>query len=401
MGHVPCNQNRKQLGRVPFFRIKKNVVVLGAVSFFTDIASEMLYPIIPIFLTSVLGAPMSIVGLIEGIAESTASVLKAVSGWFSDRIKKRIPFVAAGYSLSAISKPLLALAYSWPVVLIARFVDRFGKGIRVSARDALIAYSTEQADRGRAFGFHRAMDTAGAVIGPLLAILLIKIFDGNLRPIFMLAFIPGAIAVAIIFIFLRSEPSFKPISGGPIKFNLAQFSPEFKKFLLISSIFAIGNSSDAFLILRAKDVGFAMTSIILAYVTYNISYSLFSLPAGVLSDKVTRKRVLILGYMIFAFVYFGFGIARTKTAIWGLFLIYGFYMAMTDGISKAFVADLVEQEKRGTALGIFHCAIGILGFFASLIAGLLWTAFGAPAPFLYGSITAVISCLAFLTLFRK
>ncbi len=382
-------------------KLNRNVVVLGFVSLFTDIASEMLYPIIPIFLISILGAPISVVGLIEGIAESTASVLKAFSGWFSDKIKKRIPFIAAGYSLAAISKPLLALACTWPVVLVARFIDRFGKGVRVSARDALIADSTDEGARGAAFGFHRAMDTAGAVIGPLLAILLIKVFDGNFRPVFMLAFIPGAIAVAIIFIFLRREPFFRPITDGPLKFNLAQFSPEFKKFLLISSVFAIGNSSDAFLILRAKGLGFTTISVILAYVTYNISYSLFSLPAGVLSDRLTRKRILIIGYLIFAFVYFGFGIARTTSAIWGLFLIYGFYMAMTDGVNKAFVSDMVEQDRRGTALGVFHSITGFLSFFASLIAGLLWTNFGAPATFLYGAITAIISCLLLLLLFPK
>ena len=384
-----------------FKGINKNVVVLGLISLFTDISSEMLYPIIPIFLTSVLGAPMSVVGLIEGIAESTASVLKAVSGWFSDRLRKRRPFVAIGYSLSAFSRPLLAMAYVWPVVLVARFFDRFGKGIRVSARDAMLADLAEPAYRGKVFGFHRAMDTIGAIIGPLLAIFLINAMKENLRVVFLLSFIPAAIAVLIIFLFLKSEPPFVARFEGHLGFRLRDFSPELKKFLLVSSIFALGNSSDAFLILRAKGIGFTTTLVILAYVLYNITYSALSLPFGALSDVVSRKKVMIGGYLIFALVYFGFGIANKGIEVWALFFIYGFYMAMTEGVSKAFVSDMVEQDKRGTAIGAYYSVTGILSFFASLIGGLLWSLSGAAATFFYGAAMAVLSCLAFIVLFRK
>ncbi len=381
--------------------IKKNVIVLGLASFFTDISSEMLYPIIPIFLTSVLGAPMSIVGLIEGIAESTASILKALSGWFSDKIKKRRPFVIGGYFLSALSKPLLFLAYIWPTVLVARFIDRFGKGLRTSARDAMIADSTEAAYRGKAFGFHRAMDTLGACIGPLLAILFLNIFKDNLRDVFLIAFIPALLTVLVLVFFLKKEDKVLPDrSESSIDIRSVRFGPNFKKFLLISSIFAIGNSSDVFLIMRAKSVGLSISLVILVYVLYNISYSLLSTPFGILSDKLSRKSVITVGYLIFAIVYIGFGLFANAKTIWYLFVIYGFYIAMTEGVGKAFIADMVEPRFIGTAMGFYYCVTGLLTFFASFIAGLLWTHVGVSAPFLYGAVTAGISCIIFIILMR-
>lgn len=382
--------------------IKKNVAVLGIASFFTDISSEMLYPIIPIFLTSVLGAPMSIVGLIEGIAESTASVLKAFSGWFSDKVGKRRPFVIIGYSLSSLAKPILFLSYVWPTVLAARFIDRFGKGIRTSARDALIADSTDVDYRGKAFGFHRAMDTLGACIGPLLAIWFLAIFKENLRPIFLIAFIPALLTVLTLIFFLKREPPLSKPAENILKFDFVRsLSPDFKKFLFISSLFAIGNSSDAFLVMRAKGMGLSTSLVILAYVLYNASYSVLSTPFGILSDRLSRKSVIIIGYLVFAAVYIGFGSLASSGMVWPLFAIYGFYMAMTEGVGKAFVVDLVESRYRGTALGLYHCITGILTFFASLAAGLLWTHIGAAAPFLYGALMAVISCIAFLILMRR
>lgn len=235
--------------------ISKNVIVLGLVSFFNDIASEMVYPVVPIFLTSILKAPASIVGLIEGIAESTASLLNAFSGWFSDKLEKRKIFITAGYSLSTLSKLIIGLAHSWPFVLIGRFLDRFGKGIRTSVRDALIAESSDESNRGKAFGLHRALDTLGAVIGPLLAIFLIKIFNNNLRFIFYLAFIPGIIAVLLL-IFLVKEKQVERQKTDLPKFNLKDLNPAFNIFLIASIIFALGNSSDTFLILRAKKFRF-------------------------------------------------------------------------------------------------------------------------------------------------
>jgi len=384
-----------------FFKgIKSNVIVLGMASFFTDISSEMLYPIIPIFLTSVLGAPMSVLGLIEGIAESTASILKGVSGWFSDKIGKRRPFVVWGYSLSSFAKPILFFAYAWPVVLLSRLLDRIGKGLRTSARDAMIADSADIPYRGKAFGFHRSMDTFGACVGPLLAILLLAVLKENIRTVFLIAFIPAVLAVLTLIFFLKEPPPASLKNENSLRFNFNIFSPDFKKFLLITSIFAIGNSSDAFLIIRAKGLGLSVTMVILAYVLYNISHAAFSAPFGALSDKMPRKKIMIIGYAVFALVYIGFAVIAGPGMVWPLFFIYGFYMAMTDGVGKALVVDMVPKEYVGTAMGLYHFVLGIFAFFASLIAGLLWTHIGVSAPFIYGAACAGISCVFLLTLIR-
>ncbi len=381
-----------------FNGVSKNVVVLSVTSLLTDISSEMLYPIIPIFLTSVLGAPMSVLGLIEGAAESTASILKAFSGWFSDVFRKRRPFVTGGYFLSALGKLLFFLAYSWPVVLLARVVDRIGKGVRTSPRDAMIADSCDAEYRGKAFGFHRAMDTVGAIMGPLFAIWLLTALKEDLRFVFLIAFVPAMLAVGVLIVFLKEPPIRTRPNGISFRINIRQFAPAFWKFLLVSTIFAVGNSSDAFLIMRAKSAGLATVAIVLAYVVYNISYSALSFPAGIISDRFPRKTVMAAGYLVFALVYFGFAAWATKGTIWGLFFVYGFYMAMTDGVSKAFVTDTVDSSVRGTAIGLCYCVTGLATFFASLIAGLLWTSIGASAPFFYGAATALISSLALVIL---
>lgn len=384
-----------------FTGIKKNVVVLGIVSFFTDISSEMLYPIIPIFLTTTLGAPASIVGLIEGIAESTASILKAVSGWFSDLVRRRRPFVTAGYSFSSAAKLILFFAHAWPVVLIARFTDRLGKGIRTSPRDAMIADSTDASYRGKAFGFHRAMDSLGACIGPGLAIWFLAAFKDDMRPIFLIAFIPAALSILMLVFFLKEMPT-APVDENRLRrFDFKYLNvPGFKRFLLASSIFAIGNSSDAFLIMRSKSLGLTLPLVIMAYVLYNIFHSLLSTPLGALSDKMPRKSVMLIGYAVFAFVYLGFGLARDAKIVWLLFPVYGAYIAMTDGVGKAFVVDMAEKEFRATALGAYHFVLGIFAFFASLIAGILWTHIGAGAPFFYGAATAATSCIALWILIK-
>jgi len=395
--------------------VKKNVFILGLVSFFTDISSEMLYPIIPIFLTSVLNAPMSVVGLIEGIAESTASILKVLSGWLSDRSGKRKPFVIYGYSLSTIAKPLLAFAATWHFVLAARFLDRFGKGLRSSARDALIADSTEARYRGKAFGFHRSLDSVGAVIGPLIALLLLYYLDGSYRIIFLIAFVPALISVLLLLFFVSDKVGERK---DGLKFKFSDFSHDFKLFLLISIVFAIGNSSNVFLILRTKDifenfggVPSIVTStfgslgvvavVILTYVVYNITYSLSSMPAGMLSDRIGRRNVMIGGFLIFSIVYLGFAMANAGYLVWILFAIYGFYIAMTDGVSKAYAVDLVPADKRGTAIGLYYTVTGLMALAASIIAGLLWDFLGASAPFLFGSATALIAALFLVALMPK
>ncbi|MFH1189646.1 MAG: MFS transporter [Candidatus Omnitrophota bacterium] len=381
-----------------FTGIKKNVVVLSVTSLLTDISSEMLYPIIPIFLTSVLGAPMSILGLIEGAAEAVASILKAFSGYISDFFERRKPFVVGGYFLSAIGKLLFFLAYSWPLIFLARLVDRIGKGVRTSPRDAMISDSCDAAYRGKAFGFHRAMDTVGACIGPLLAFWLLYGFKDNLRSVFLIALVPAIIGVGILIVWLKETGVRSAGSRVSLKIKAGKFSPVFWKFILISTIFSIGNSSDAFLIMRAKDIGLTTGIVILAYVVYNISYSVFSFPAGIISDKLSRKTVIVAGYLVFAFVYFGFSAYATKATIWPLFFIYGFYIAMTDGVSKAYVTDVVDKEAVGTAMGLYHCITGFAAFFASLVAGLLWTHVAPGAPFVYGAVLAIISSVAFLML---
>jgi len=378
-------------------KLSKNVIILGLVSFFNDLASEMIYPIVPIFLTSVLGAPVAIVGLIEGIAESTASVLKAFSGWLSDKFKKRKLFVTFGYSLSTFAKLIIGLAKNWPLVLIGRFIDRLGKGIRTSARDALIAESTDSFNKGRAFGFHRALDTSGAVVGPLVSIFLIQLFAANLRPIFYLAFIPGMIAVWLLIIFAeekRIETSKKALP----KFSFKNLSPAFKIFLISSIIFAIGNSSDAFLILRAKNLGISTTLTIFAYVVFNLFYALFSTPAGILSDKIGSKKILTFGFFFFAFIYFLFGINQSPNLIWLLFALYGIYMALTEGVGKAYISQIGEKGRLATSFGIYQTLIGICTFFASLIAGILWSKINPSAPFFFGSILALIAGFIFLSL---
>jgi MFS family permease len=377
--------------------VSRNVFILGLVSFFNDIASEMIYPIVPIFLTSVLQAPASVVGLIEGIAESTASLLKAFSGWFSDKLKKRKIFITGGYSLSTFSKLIIGFAQSWPLVLVGRFMDRFGKGIRTSARDALIAEDSDETKRGRAFGFHRALDTLGAVIGPLTAIILIKFLGNNLRQIFYIAFFPGLIAVLLLIFFVKE----KRIETGKTvlpKFSLKNLNPSFKIFLFTSIIFAIGNSSDTFLILRAKNLGLTTSLAVFAYAFFNLSYAIFSTPAGILSDKVGPKKLLISGWFLFAFIYFLFGVNQSQILIWLLFMFYGFYMALTEGVSKAYVSLIGDKERMATSLGVYQMATGVCTFFASLIAGLLWTYIDVRLPFIFGGTTAVISALLFIFL---
>ena len=351
------------------FGISKNVFVLGLVSFFNDVASEMIYPIVPIFLTSVLGAPVAIVGLIEGIAESTASILKVVSGWLSDKWQKRKPFIVIGYSFSAISKILLSLAFRWPFVLFARFIDRFGKGTRTAARDALIAESSDNSVRGRSFGFHRAFDTLGAVVGPLIALSAIHFLGNNFRLIFFLAFIPACIGILLLLFFVKERK--KEANSSPA-FNLSwrNLDPSFKIFLLISFIFALGNSSDAFLILRAQNLGLSLTLVVLAYVLFNFAYAIFSMPAGIISDKIGPKKVLLTGFLLFSTIYLFFGLAHSSFFLWLLFPVYGIYMALTEGVGKAYISNLVPQEKTGTAFGVYQTTVGLCTFFASLIAGL-------------------------------
>lgn len=380
----------------------RNVLAMGVVSFFNDIASEMIYPIIPIFLTSALGAPATVVGLIEGISESTASFFKVISGWLSDRLKKRKAFVVFGYALSSLAKALLSLASTWPFVLLTRFMDRFGKGARTAARDVLILESVSREDRGKAFGLHRAMDTLGAVIGPLIALGLMFWLHNDFRRIFLIAFIPAFIGVLVLIFFVRETK--RPVAipaipqALPVKLRWSDLDLRFRIFLMISVLFSIGNSSDAFLILRAQNLGLSIGLTVATYVCFNIVYSIMSLPVGILTDKIGPRKILGWGFFLFAFVYFGFGLISSSALVWVLFPLYGLYMAMTDGISKVYIAKMVPIEKSGTAFGAYQTIIGLCAFLASLLAGWLWKDISPSAPFIFGGALALLAALLFVAI---
>lgn len=372
--------------------LPRNVVVAGMVSLFTDVSSEMIVPVLPLFLTGVLGAPLVAVGLIEGVAESTASVLRVFSGWLSDRAGRRKPLIVAGYGLSNLTKPLLALTGAWPQVLALRFADRFGKGVRGAPRDALIADSVDAAVRGRAFGYHRAMDTTGAAIGPLLAAGTLALTAGDARAVFWLASVPGIIAVLLAWRALRDRPVAPKTAGAP-RLGFRDLGRPFALFTAIATLFALGNSSDAFLILRAQDTGMAVAAIPLAYFAFNSLYAIFAAPVGIASDRWGRRPLLIAGYAIFALVYLGFALAPNALVAGALFVVYGLYYALTDGVARALIADLVPPELRATAMGTFSTATGLALLPASVVAGLLWQGVAPWAPFVYGAALAAFAAL--------
>jgi len=382
--------------------LTRNVTFLGIVSGLTDISSEMLYPIVPIFLTSVLGAPMSVVGLIEGVAESTASFLKILGGLWSDKVSRRKPFIVAGYSLSAIAKPVLAFAVTWHFVLFSRFIDRVGKGLRTSARDALIANSIEKQHWGKAFGFHRAMDTLGAALGPLVALLMLSRMPAaapDYRFIFKAAFIPAVLGVLVLIYFVK-EVSTLPLPSTPQPARTPMTS-DFKTFVALYAIFAIGNSSDVFLIMKAKNAGFTTTHVILAYTGYNLVYAFLAAPAGWLADRLGKIKSMIFGFLVFSAVYLGFAAADKGWMIWALFALYGFYGAFNEGIAKAVISNLSAADNRATGMGYFQGTMGFLTFAASALAGLLWTKVSPAAPFVVGAACAFISAGALILWTRK
>ncbi len=381
-------------------KIPKVVWLLSLVSFLNDTASEMLYPVMPIFLTQVLGAPVFVVGIIEGVAEGGASLFKTAFGYWSDRLQKRKPFVIAGYGGSAVSKLIIAASYSWPIVLIGRIVDRMGKGARTGARDALLLDATEENNKGLIFGFHRSMDTAGAVVGPTIALLLLYIFHNNIRLILYIATIPAFLSL-IFFIWVKETR--KKIITTKTKFALSfkSFPGELRLFLLGLVIFSLGNSSDSFLILRAKSLGLSLILVISAYIVYNIVYAAASTPAGIISDKIGTKKVFIAGIVIFALVYLGFALDTNGLLMWPLFGIYGFYIALTDGVSKAMVGSLIDKERAGIAYGVLNTVTSIFTLAASVIGGLLWSFVAPAATFYFAVVCAIISIFIFMNIKTK
>ncbi len=379
-----------------FRAIPKNVVILGVVSFFNDIAAEMIYSLVPIFLTSVLHAPIEIVGLIEGVAEGTASLTKYIFGNLSDALQKRKSFAVVGYGLATISKVLIGLSYSWPFVLFARFVDRIGKGVRTAPRDAMLMQAATADNKGFIFGFHRAMDSAGAIVGPLLALVLLASLHDNLRLIFMLAAIPSVVGVILLVIFIEEKKKVVPFTKTRLSFPWKNVNSKFNLFFLVSIVFMLGNSSDAFILLRAKNLGLSTLLVTLTYVLYNVSQTVFAIPAGKWADKIGARRVFAFGLLIFAMVYFLFGFIQHPFGVWFIFPLYGVYIAFTDGVSKAYVAEFIEEKNAGSYFGLYQTSLSLATFFASFIAGILWDKGNPSLPFYYGAGMAILAFIILL-----
>lgn len=380
-----------------------NIIILGITSLLTDISSEMVYPLIAVYLSS-LGATPAIIGLIEGLSETTASLLKVFSGHFSDKIKKRKPFAIFGYGFSGIGKFLLYISTNWHYVLFARIFDRLGKGIRTAPRDALIAESAQEGKKGKAFGLHRTMDTVGAASGVLLAYFFITAWHGSYKTVFLWSVVPAALGVAVLFFVKETrrtgtEQKYRTDTKPKFSFkNFKTLDKKLKYFLMIAMLFTLGNSSNQFLFLRSKNVGFSAANIILLYLVYNIVYAFVSYPAGIISDKIGRKKILVTGYFFYGLVYFGFAFASAKILIWILFALYGLYIGLTEGIEKAFISDVAPADKKATIIGFHATIVGIGLFPASFLAGILWTQLGPAAPFVMGGITGVLSAVLLLFL---
>lgn len=356
----------------------------------------MLYPVIPLYLTSVLGAPMAIVGLVEGLAESTASLMKAVSGRISDRIGRRVPFVVGGYGLSALAKPLLALATSWQLVLAARVIDRTGKGLRGPARDAIIAGTTPPAARGRAFGLHRAMDTVGGVLGPAAGAMLLAIGTGY-RALFLIAFVPAAIAAALTLTVREPRSEGPPVAA---RLQAADLHPELRRFLAVIALFSLGNSSNAFLLLRARELGWSDPAVLGLYVLYNCVYAATALPMGTLSDRIGHRSVILLGIAAFAVAYGGLALTTSAIAAPVLLAVYGLYASTTGGAMRALVADAAGSAGAATAQGLFQTVNGAGILFASLLTGWLWELGGSQLALGTSAGIAAVACLAFALVTR-
>jgi MFS family permease len=390
-------------------KLPRNVLAISLVSLLNDASSEIIYPLLPIFLATSLGASAGAIGIIEGLAESISSLLKLLAGYLSDRLGRRKLLVVAGYSLASLMRPLLAFANSWYQVLGIRLMDRVGKGIRTAPRDAMIADTASAEQRGIAFGFHRAMDHAGAVIGPLLCYGLIILFFTNrnaptrseFTTIFLLASVPALMAVMVSIFLMRESPVKTIQSSNPVKLSLRGFDGNFKRFLVVLALFTLSNSSDSFLILRALDSGISIAAIPLLWASLHAMKVLSSLYAGDLSDRLGRKRLIVSGWILYAAVYAGFAFVPNNASIWILFLIYGIYFGLVEGAEKALVADLVRPEQRGTAYGLYNLAFGITVFPASLLMGFIWDWRGPTTAFLVSAGMGATAALLLLALVKS
>jgi len=400
--------------RKRIFRLNPNVFFLGLVSFLTDVSSEMIFTLLPLFLANILGVAAVTIGFIEGVAESTASLLKVFSGWLSDRMGKRKSLAVIGYGLSTLAKPFMYIATTWGLVLGVRFADRLGKGVRTAPRDALVADSVSAGQRGKAFGLHRAMDTSGAALGLVAAAVVVFLLQrgaleltrNTYQWLVLIGIIPAVLALLMFFFIREAKKGSSPQSQSECLPKSSQdtkagFDNRFKLFLGIMFLFTLGNSSDAFLILRAQNLGNSVIYILLMLILFNVVYAAVSIPAGVLSDKLGRRRIIVLGWLAYALTYLGFAVASTSWHIWLLFALYGVYYGLAEGVARAFVADLVPEDRCGTAYGLFHGVVGITLLPASVIAGWLWQTISPAAPFYFGAGLALLAMVGLLALVRE
>jgi MFS family permease len=379
-----------------FVGLSRNTFLLAFASLFADISTEMLYPVLPVFLTQMLKASGSIVGLVDGFAQATQNIVQGFSGALSDKLQKRKSIALAGYLLAAVAKPLMGLPTVWQGVFGARLLDRLGAGIRSAPRDALIASSVDEKDRGRAFGLEGVGDNAGAFLGPLLAVLLLYTLDVGVRAIFYLAIIPGLLAFCMVLL-VKEHPA-AVAAKSKIDVSLRQFPKAYWKYLLVTALFGLGNSSNAFLILRTQEIGASLETTILIYAAFNLVAALISYPAGSLSDTWDRKTILLTSFVIFLIAYLGFAMTRNIFLIAALFVFYGVYQGVFRAVGKAFASDFVPERLRASGVGWYSTTVGLLQLVASVVAGLLWDRIGHAAVFYYGAAFAVVGSIGLLLL---
>lgn len=380
-----------------FEGLTRDTVLLTFTSLFADVSTEMLYPVLPIFLTQVISAPASIIGIIEGIAVATQNIIQGFSGWISDRFKAPKKVAILGYGLAALSKPLIGLSTSWPQVSFWRSSDRLGTGIRSAPRDALIASSTDEKNRGKAFGLEGVGDNLGAFLGPLIAVFLLFVLHFNIRSIFYLAFIPAFLAFLSVFLVSAKPPA--KITTGKVSFSFKSMTKQYWIYILISAIFGLGNLSSAFVILKAKDIGISTETTVLIYAFFNLAAALSSFPIGILSDKLGRKSMLAATFFIFIISFFGFAVTRNFLIMAILFLLYGVFQGMFRAVGKATAVDFTPIEFRASGVGLYSTTIGLTGFFASTIGGQLWVKSSPTATFYYGLFFAVLALVTLLVIF--
>jgi len=387
--------------------LPRSVWVLGLVSFFNDTASEMLYPLLPIFITQVLGAPVAVLGLIDGAAEGSAALFKTVFGRWSDRLGRRKPFVFFGYVASTLSKLVVALSNTWGLVFVGRVMDKFGKGIRTGARDALLLDASNDTNRGLVFGVQQSLDSAGAVAGPLLALLLLRVFSNDVRTVLYVAILPSIVSVLVVSFVRESGPRAARVArarsdevrptGHASRLDLTGLPTELKTFLVVSGLFAFANSSDSFLILRSRSVGLSLSLVILAYVLYNVVYSVASTPAGMLADRFGPRRVYAAGVALYVLVYAGFAVNSSRAAVWILFAVYGLYIALTDSVARALVGSFVTDERQAAGIyGLLQTVVSVGLVLASVVGGVLWSLVGSWATFAFASACAAAALVVFV-----